>query len=46
VTSLRHFAAWLAEQPVGLAFTTYRAGKLLVLGRHPDGRLRSSLSRS
>jgi hypothetical protein len=39
VTSPRRFAAWLAQQQVGLAFTTYQAGKLFVLGRHPDGRL-------
>jgi uncharacterized protein (TIGR03032 family) len=39
VTSSRHFAAWLAEQQVSLAFTTYQTNKLFVLGRHPDGRL-------
>jgi hypothetical protein len=39
VTSSRQFAGWLAEQQVSLAFTTYQAGKLFVLGRHPDGRL-------
>jgi uncharacterized protein (TIGR03032 family) len=39
VTSDRHFAGWLAEQQVSLAFTTYQTGKLFVLGRHPDGRL-------
>jgi uncharacterized protein (TIGR03032 family) len=39
VTSSRQFAAWLAEQQASLAFTTYQAGKLFVLGRHPDGRL-------
>jgi uncharacterized protein (TIGR03032 family) len=39
VTSSRSFAAWLAEQQVGLAFTTYQTNKLFVLGRHPDGRL-------
>ncbi len=39
VTCSRHFAGWLAEQQVSLAFTTYQAGKLFVLGRHPDGRI-------
>jgi uncharacterized protein (TIGR03032 family) len=39
VTGSRHFAAWLAEQRVSLAFTTYQTNKLFVLGRHPDGRL-------
>jgi uncharacterized protein (TIGR03032 family) len=39
VTSSRQFAAWLAEQQVSLAFTTYQAGKLFVLDRYPDGRL-------
>jgi uncharacterized protein (TIGR03032 family) len=39
VTSSRHFAAWLAEQQVSLAFTTYQAGKLFLLGRHPTGQL-------
>ena len=28
----RQFTAWLAEQRVSLAFTTYQAGKLLLLG--------------
>jgi uncharacterized protein (TIGR03032 family) len=31
--------SWLAEQRVGLAFTTYQTGKLFLLGRHPEGRL-------
>jgi uncharacterized protein (TIGR03032 family) len=31
--------AWLAEQRVSLAFTTYQTGKLFLLGRHPEGRL-------
>ena len=32
-------SAWLAEQRISLAFTTYQTGKLFLLGRHPDGRL-------
>lgn len=39
VTGSRHLADWLAEQRVSLAFTTYQAGKLFFLGRHPDSRL-------
>src|SRR5262245_53753534 len=39
VTGSRDLAAWLAEQQVSLAFTTYQTGKLFLLGRHPDGRL-------
>lgn len=35
----RHFPAWLAEQRVSLAFTTYQSGKLFLLGLQPDGRL-------
>lgn len=35
----RHFEAWLAERGVALAFTTYRAGKLFLLGLGPQGRL-------
>jgi uncharacterized protein (TIGR03032 family) len=39
VTASRGFADWLAQQQLSLAFTTYQAGKLFLLGRHPDGRL-------
>jgi uncharacterized protein (TIGR03032 family) len=39
ITCSRHFPDWLAEQSVSLAFTTYQAGKLFLLGRKPDGRL-------
>lgn len=35
----RQFPAWLAEQRISLAFTTYQAGKLFFLGLQPDGRL-------
>src|SRR5437764_12631530 len=35
----RQFPAWLAEQRVSLAFTTYQAGKLFLIGLQPDGRL-------
>jgi uncharacterized protein (TIGR03032 family) len=39
VGSSRYFAAWMADQRVSLAFTTYQAGKLFLVGQHPDGRL-------
>lgn len=39
VLSSRQFPAWLAEQHLSLAFTTYQAGKLLLLGLQSDGRL-------
>src|ERR1051325_11031853 len=39
VTSSRHFTAWLAEQRVSLACTTYQTGKLLFFGRKPDDHL-------
>ena len=39
VLGSRHFPAWLADQRLSLAFTTYQAGKLLLLGLQPDGRL-------
>jgi len=33
------FALWLAETGGSLAFTTYKAGKLLLIGVKPDGDL-------
>src|SRR5712691_5645098 len=33
VLGSRHFPAWLAEQNVSLAFTTYQAGKLFLVGQ-------------
>ncbi|MBE9076943.1 TIGR03032 family protein [Romeria aff. gracilis LEGE 07310] len=39
ITGSRQFTAWLAEQPLSLAFTTYQAGKMFWLGLQPDGRL-------
>jgi uncharacterized protein (TIGR03032 family) len=35
----RQFNAWLAEEKVSLAFTTYQAGKLHLIGLTPDGSL-------
>ncbi|MFO0877701.1 MAG: TIGR03032 family protein [Gemmataceae bacterium] len=39
ITTSRQFPGWLAEQRISLAFTTYQAGKLFLLGLQPDGRL-------
>jgi uncharacterized protein (TIGR03032 family) len=39
VTGSREFAAWLGDQRVSLAFTTYQTGKLFLLGRSPTGQL-------
>jgi uncharacterized protein (TIGR03032 family) len=39
LTASRHFAAWLAATGGALAFTTYRAGKLFLLGLTSDGAL-------
>ncbi len=33
------FNAWLAEQRLSLAFTTYQSGKLFLIGLRPDGAL-------
>jgi uncharacterized protein (TIGR03032 family) len=33
----RDFPGWLAEQRVGLAFSTYQAGKLFLIGQSPKG---------
>ena len=39
IDASRGFAAWLAEQQVSLAFTTYQAGKLFLVGLKPGGQL-------
>jgi uncharacterized protein (TIGR03032 family) len=39
LTTSRHFPEWLASTGGSLAFTTYQAGKLFLLGVRPDGRL-------
>ena len=39
IEASRHFTAWMAEQKIGLAFTTYQTGKLFFLGLQPNGRL-------
>lgn len=35
----RQFPQWMAEQRISLAFTTYQAGKLFLIGLNPQGRL-------
>jgi uncharacterized protein (TIGR03032 family) len=39
LTGSRLFTAWLAHARASLAFTTYQAGKLFLIGLQPDGRL-------
>src|SRR6516164_9370933 len=39
VSSSRTFPAWLAEQRLSLACTTYQTGKLILIGLQADGRL-------
>lgn len=39
LTTSRHLPQWLASTGGGLAFTTYQAGKLFLLGVKPDGKL-------
>jgi len=39
VTSSRNFSDWMAEQAVSLACSTYQTGKLILIGRKPNGNL-------
>jgi uncharacterized protein (TIGR03032 family) len=39
LTMSRHFSEWLQATGSSLAFTTYQAGKLFLLGLGPEGRL-------
>ena len=39
LTGSRLFTAWLAQARASLAFTTYQAGKLFLIGLKSDGRL-------
>lgn len=39
LSSSRGFESWLAASGVSIAFTTYQAGKLFLLGAQPSGRL-------
>lgn len=36
ISTSRQFTAWMAEHNVSLAFTTYQAGKVFLLGLDPD----------
>jgi hypothetical protein len=39
LTISRGFESWLRRSGGAIAFTTYQAGKLFLLGLKPDGRL-------
>lgn len=39
IMTSRRFPAWLVEQQISLAFTTYQVGKLFLIGLQADGRL-------
>ena len=39
ISASRHFTAWLAEQKISLAFSTYQTGKLFLIGLGTDKRL-------
>lgn len=39
LTSSRHFVTWLTQMGCSIAFTTYQAGKLFLLGLKPNGHL-------
>ncbi len=39
LSASRQFNAWLVEQKLSLAFTTYQSGKLFLIGVRPDGKL-------
>jgi uncharacterized protein (TIGR03032 family) len=39
ITTSRHFLSWMAGINASIAFTTYQAGKLIMLGLKRDGRL-------
>ena len=39
ITGSRQFSAGLADQKLSFTFTTYQAGKLFMIGLHPEGRL-------
>jgi uncharacterized protein (TIGR03032 family) len=39
ISASRQFIAWLAEQHISLAFTTYQTGKLFLIGLQPNGEL-------
>ncbi len=38
-TGSRQFNSWLAQEKISLAFTTYQAGKIFLIGLQPNGKL-------
>jgi uncharacterized protein (TIGR03032 family) len=41
IMASQQLGAWLADQEVSLAFTTYQAGRLFLIGRKPGGTMRA-----
>ena len=39
IIASRHFTAWLAGQGISLAFTTYQASKMFMVGMTPEGEM-------
>ncbi len=39
IDTSRQFTSWMRDQQMSLAFTTYQAGKLFLIGLKPDGKL-------
>jgi len=39
ITTSRQFTGWIAEQGIGIGFTTYQAGKLFLIGQRESGKL-------
>lgn len=39
ITCSQHFLAWLAQEQISLAFTTYQTNRLFLIGRKADGAL-------
>ena len=39
INASRQFTSWMHEQAISLAFTTYQAGKLFLIGLQPNGKL-------
>ena len=39
ITTSRNFCDWLARENISLAFSTYQAGKVFLLGRKQDGQI-------
>jgi hypothetical protein len=39
ISASRNFSNWLARENISLAFSTYQAGKVFLLGRKQDGQI-------